>query len=29
MGKSTTLIGIDYGGYPQTKTITLGLNLGF
>ncbi|HNP22598.1 MAG TPA: TonB-dependent receptor [Panacibacter sp.] len=28
-GQSTTLIGIDYGGYPQTKTITLGLNLGF
>lgn len=28
-GQSTTLIGIDYGGYPQTKTYTIGLNVGF
>lgn len=28
-GQSTTLIGIDYGGYPQTRTYTLGVNIGF
>jgi hypothetical protein len=28
-GQSTTLIGIDYGGYPQTKTYTIGINVGF
>lgn len=28
-GQSTTLIGIDYGGYPQTKTYTIGINIGF
>lgn len=28
-GQSTTLIGIDSGGYPQAKTYTLGVNVGF
>ncbi len=28
-GTSTTLIGIDAGGYPQSKIYTLGLNIGF
>lgn len=28
-GQSTTLIGIDAGGYPQAKTFTAGINLGF
>lgn len=28
-GQSTTLIGIDQGGYPQTKTYTIGINVGF
>lgn len=28
-GTSTTLIGIDAGGYPQSKIFTLGLNIGF
>lgn len=28
-GQSTTLIGIDFGGYPQTTTYTIGLNIGF
>jgi TonB-linked SusC/RagA family outer membrane protein len=28
-GQSTTLIGIDAGGYPQSKTFTIGLNAGF
>lgn len=28
-GQSTTLIGIDYGGYPQTRTYTIGINIGF
>ncbi len=27
-GQSTTLIGIDAGGYPQAKTYTVGINLG-
>jgi TonB-linked SusC/RagA family outer membrane protein len=28
-GQSTTLIGIDAGGYPQAKTYTVGVNVGF
>jgi TonB-linked SusC/RagA family outer membrane protein len=28
-GQSTTLIGIDAGGYPQAKTYTVGINAGF
>ncbi|MEJ7585983.1 MAG: TonB-dependent receptor [Ferruginibacter sp.] len=28
-GQSTTLIGIDAGGYPQAKTYTIGINAGF
>ena len=28
-GQSTTLIGIDAGGYPQARTYTLGVNVGF
>lgn len=28
-GQSTTLIGIDAGGYPQARTYTIGLNAGF
>ncbi|CAN5659297.1 TonB-dependent receptor [soil metagenome] len=28
-GQSTTLIGIDAGGYPQARTYTVGLNVGF
>ncbi|NNV55831.1 SusC/RagA family TonB-linked outer membrane protein [Limnovirga soli] len=28
-GQSTTLIGIDLGGYPQTTTYTIGINAGF
>ncbi len=28
-GQSTTLIGIDSGGYPQAKTYTVGVNVGF
>lgn len=28
-GQSTTLIGIDQGGYPQTRTYTIGINIGF
>ena len=28
-GQSTTLIGIDAGGYPQAKTYTIGVNAGF
>ncbi len=28
-GQSTTLVGIDQGGYPQTKTYTIGINIGF
>lgn len=28
-GTSTTLIGIDAGGYPQSKIYTVGLNIGF
>lgn len=28
-GQSTTLIGIDAGGYPQARTYTVGINAGF
>lgn len=28
-GTSTTLIGIDAGGYPQSRIFTIGLNIGF
>ena len=28
-GQSTTLIGIDAGGYPQARTFTVGVNMGF
>ncbi|MDB5192126.1 MAG: TonB-dependent receptor [Segetibacter sp.] len=28
-GQSTTLIGIDAGGYPQARTYTVGVNIGF
>lgn len=28
-GQSTTLIGVDKGGYPQSKVYLLGLNIGF
>ncbi|MEO6637030.1 MAG: TonB-dependent receptor [Ginsengibacter sp.] len=28
-GQSTTLIGIDAGGYPQARTYTIGVNAGF
>ncbi|MEO8109921.1 MAG: TonB-dependent receptor [Ginsengibacter sp.] len=28
-GQSTTLIGIDAGGYPQARTYTIGINAGF
>jgi len=28
VGQNTTLMGIDYGGYPQSKTFLFGINLG-
>ena len=28
-GQSTTLVGVDLGGYPQTTTYTIGINIGF
>lgn len=28
-GGTTNIVGVDFGGYPQAKTYTVGLNLGF